>query len=126
MDRKRKIKFIGISLLYIFLLLLALNGYLRKNKLDKQHKYTTCYVNELYVMGRGGIKIYYKFSVNDKIYKSSYICSSLGYKTLKLKVLHKTFLVKFQTDNPDNCRIMLKYRVKEGLKAPPEGWDKIP
>ena len=120
------IKTIGIALLFLVLLVSLLNSYLDDYKLKKEHKYTIGVVKKISVNARLGENIYFttfvkgdKYEINEIIYIDIY-----GYNTTN--IINKRFLVKYQPSNPENCKIMLDYRVRDGVKAPLDGWDSIP
>ncbi len=123
---KKTTKFIGIGLLLLFLIYISLLKYYKEVTLTNKNRYTTCYVNHLNARGNGGVNVFFEYSVGNKFYTNFYVCSKINYKALKNDYLYTRFLVKYQPSNPKNCKIMLDYRVKEGVKAPPDGWDSIP
>ena len=121
----RFLKYVLIAVSALFLLINILMGLLDYYKLEKSHKYTICTLNEINII-RSGVKIFYDYRINGKTYKNSEIVEDLRYSTLKKNYLHRKFLLKYQPSNPENCKIMLDYRIKKGAKAPPDGWDEIP
>ena len=123
---KKITKFIGIGLLLLFLIYISLLKYYKEVALSNKNRYTTCYVNRLNARGNGGVNVFFEYLVGNKLYNNFYVCSKINYKALKNDYLYKRFLVKYQPSNPENCKIMLDYRVGDRVKAPPNGWDSIP
>jgi hypothetical protein len=126
MVRKDKIRYIGIGLMFLTILVILLNAYIKNKKLDKDHRYTIGMIVKIEANARLGHSVYYKFIVNeiklisyDIIYINYY-----GYSSTNME--NRKFLVKYQPSKPKNCKIMLDYRVKDGVIAPPDGWDSIP
>ncbi len=113
----------GVLPLYIVFILFAIYMFFAiKNKraLDKNHRYTVGRVyNHIYLV-RGGDAIYYNFQYMNKDYSSS----STGDK-LK-ETVGRSYIIKFNPENPENCEILLDKEVSKGISPPSEGWEKLP
>ena len=121
MLNKKYIKHVGIGLVFFLLFIILGINYLNYLKLEREHKYTIGYIYEIKVRGNGGFNVYYKYKVNNIEITNMETDTYYG-----KKLLNKRFLVKYQPSNPKNCKILLKYRIKDGIKAPPDGWDSLP
>ena len=121
MKNRKIIKPVGIGILFFFLFIVLILNYINYIKLEREHKYTVGYVYDVKVRGNGGYNIYYKFEINNTEIMNMETDTYYG-----KKVFQKKFLVKYQPSNPENCKIMLNYRIIDGVKAPPDGWDSIP
>ncbi len=92
----------------------------KKKELRLKHKYTIGYVFDNTYLARGGENAYYKYYYMGKTYEGVYFGSRLK------KHLSKSYIVKFNPDDPKNSEILLDKEIKGGLKAPNEGWDRLP
>ena len=123
---KKTIKIIGIGLLFLFLIVYLSNVYIDASRLKNEHKYTIGIVNDISVNARLGENVYFTIIVRGVKYKTDDIIYIDMYGYTPTNIINKKFLVKYQPSNPKNCKIMLDYRVKDSVKAPPNGWESIP
>ena len=121
MLNKKITKYVGIGFLFFLLVIILGVNYLDYLKLEREHKYTIGYIYDIKVRGNGGFNVYYEYKVDNIEITNMETDTYFGNK-----LLNKRFLVKYQPSNPENCKIMLDYRVRDGVKAPPDGWDSIP
>lgn len=126
MKNNRSFKLIGIGLLFLFLLFTIVKYYYHSFKLENEYKYTIASITQCQVNARLGEDVYYKFKQKDSVIKNKENIY-LDYYGLSVKSLvGRRFLVKYQQSNPNNCKILLDFKVKEGIVAPINGWDSIP
>ena len=123
---KNIIKTIGITAIFLTLLISLLSYYIKAYRLNKEHKYTVAIVTSSDVNARLGEDVLYTFSVLNKDYDIKEIIYLDIYGYTYKSIVGNCFLVKYQSSNPKNCKIMLDYRVKKGIVAPVNGWDSIP
>jgi hypothetical protein len=126
MFNRKTIKTIGIVLLFLVLIVALLNSFLDNYKLEKEHKYTIGIVKSTRVNARLGESVHFSIFIKGVKYEISEIIYIKMYGYTPNNIISKRFLVKYQPSNPENCKLMLDYRARDGVKAPPDGWDSIP
>ncbi len=109
-----------LSIVFILVVIYMFFAIKNKRALDKNHRYTVGRVyNHIYLV-RGGHKIYYNFQYMNKDYSSS----STGDK-LK-ETVGRSYIIKFNPEDPENCEILLDKEVSQEMIPPSEGWQKLP
>ncbi|AHW62333.1 hypothetical protein SAMN05444285_1627 [Draconibacterium orientale] len=99
---KERIKYIGITLLFLIIASVAIKYFIDKNRLEKNFDITTGLVYDYEVLARSGNAVYYEYRV-DSI---KYIGEIVIYENPK-KFLNHRFKVKYEPSRPKNSEILL-------------------
>lgn len=114
-------KILFLTMLFGYIIYIAVKSYNDKKERNLKSKYTIGIVIKISPLSKSGYNLKHIYKINHILYKSSRIIDE------KENYLNKRFYVKFESDNPNNCEILLDKPVHDSIKeAPPEGWDKIP
>ncbi len=91
-------------------------------KLNNNHKYTIGYVTNIENYGKsGGRVVYFDMSI-----KNQKIQGKTNITKIDTSILNRRFFVMFYPLQPTNCKILLNCPAADTLKAPKEGWEKMP
>ncbi len=119
----KTLKIIGISLMFIFLVLIVLKYYIDKRRLEQEYRITIGNLYDYQNHSNAGYTLYYNYFVNG----AKYDRTNTVYEHPK-KLINKRFFVMFYPPNPKNSKLLLLHgTVPEQIQqAPPEGWKGIP
>lgn len=118
----KTLKTVGISLLFLLIVLVMVKYYIDKNSLKKEYRVTIGNVYDYETLTRSGYDLYFNYSVNGEEYVSDYIV----YNNPK-NFVNRRFFVAFSPSNPKNSKILLEKPVPIELKQSPlAGWERIP
>jgi hypothetical protein len=105
---KEKIKYLGITLLFLIIASVVIKYFIEKNRLEKNFDITTGLVYDYVVLARSGNAVYYEYYV-DSI---KFIGETVIYYSPK-KLLNHKFKVKYEPDRPKNSEILLNEIIRE-------------
>ncbi len=109
-----------LSIVFILVVIYMFFAIKNKRALDKNHRYTTGNVYKHMYLVRSSESIYFKFKYKNKDYSSS----STGNK-LK-ETVGRSYIIKFNPEDPENCEILLDKEVSQEMIPPSERLGKTP
>lgn len=120
--RINKLKKIGLSMLFLIILIFLFKYNFDRIRREKNSLYTLAKVTDYSIPGKTGYQLIYKFKSNGVTYEGGEPIANNP-----LSYIGRHFYVQFYAKRPQNCKLLLEIYVSDTtIELPQIGWRSVP
>lgn len=125
-QRNKQLSWFFISILFVILLYVFYEFGYYKNQILKRGKFTVGYIEKV-DYSRGGNTPFFRYSVNNKTYRSNESTLVQGRHQFDHSAVGSRYFVVFDSTNPNRCSLLPLNPVPDSIQIPKiDGWSKLP